>query len=111
MNTKVIVTVIWVGVLVGFTEASAQTRIRFAKGRTSASVAGQIGGRAARKFVLGARDGQTLSGNVSSTNGCVKFTEGATSTSFTTKTGDNRVTITNTCGSATSYVLTVSIID
>ena len=90
-------------------EVSAQTRIRFARGRTSASVAGQLGGRATRTFVLGARSGQNLSGNVSSRNGCVKFTEGSTSNSFTTQSGDNFLSITNYCGRSTSFVLTVSI--
>ena len=90
-------------------EASAQTRIRFARGRTSASVSGTIGRGARRSFVMGARNGQTFSGNVSSRNGCVKFTEGSTSNSFTTNSGDNFFSITNYCGRATSFVLTVSI--
>ena len=95
--------------LVICTEASAQTRIRFARGRTSSSVAGQIASGGVRTFVLGARDGQTLSANVSSKSGCVKFTEGSTSTSFATTSGDNFMSITNYCGRATSFLLTVSI--
>ena len=88
---------------------SAQTRIRFARGRTSATVNGSINGGAKRTFALGARSGQTFSGNVSSRNGCVKFTEGSTNNSYTTHAGDNVVSITNYCGRATSFVLTVSI--
>jgi len=83
------------------TAAFAQTRIRFARGRTSASIAGQLGGGARRSFVLGARNGQNLSGNVSSKSDCVKFTEGSTSMSFTTTAGDNVMSITNYCGRST----------
>jgi hypothetical protein len=90
-------------------EVSAQTRIRFARGRTSASLSGTIGGGGVRTFVLGARRGQYLSANVSSRGDCIKFSEGATSTNFTTESGDNILSITNYCGRSTSFVLTVSI--
>ena len=90
-------------------EASAQSRIRFARGRTSASVSGPISRGATRSYVVGARNGQSFSGNVSSRNGCVKFTEGSTSNSFTTQAGNNYFSITNYCGRSTSFVLTVSI--
>lgn len=90
-------------------EASSQTRIRFARGRTSATVSGQIGGGAQRIYVLGARRGQYFSGVISSRNGCVKFTEGGTSSSFTTDAGDNIVSITNYCSRATAFTMTVSI--
>jgi len=92
-----------------FAELAAQTRIRFARGRTSATVSSQIGGRAERAYVLGARRGQVFSGNISSRNGCVKFTDGATSSSFITIAGDNYVSITNYCSRATSFTMTVSI--
>lgn len=53
-------------------DLSAQTtRIRFARGRTSASVSGTIARYGGRTFVLSARYGQYLSANVSSSNGCV----------------------------------------
>ena len=90
-------------------ESSAQTRIRFAKGRTSATVSGSIAGGGRRSYVLGARNGQYLSGNVSSRNGCVKFTEGSTSVGFTTESGDNTVSIINYCSRTTSFTMTVSI--
>lgn len=100
------VLLVMVGVVV---ETLAQTRIRFAKNRTSASVSGTLGGGASRSYVLGARRGQYFSGNISSRNGCVKFTEGATSSSFITVAGDNYVRITNYCRTATSFTMTVSI--
>ncbi len=87
----------------------AQTRIRFAKGRTSASVAGQIGGYGNRSFVLGARYGQVLSANVSSRNGCVKFSNGVTSVSYITQPGNNPLYLVNSCRGASSFTLTVSI--
>ena len=49
-------------------DASAQTRIRFARGRTSASVSSTIYGNAQRKYILAARAGQYLSATVSSRN-------------------------------------------
>ena len=96
-------------VLTLMSSAEAQTRIRFAKGRTSATVSGKLAGGAKRTYVLGARQGQYLSGNVSSANGCVKFTEGSTSVGFTTDSGDNILSITNYCGRSTSFTMTVSI--
>src|SRR5438876_2567742 len=110
MNTKKL---IFAGValilLASFSEISAQTRIRFARGRTSASVSGPLARGAKRTFVLGARSGQNLTGNVSSRNGCVKFTEGSTSMGFTTDAGDNFLSITNYCVTSTSFVMTISI--
>ena|SRR5438045_1951787 len=101
-----------VAVLIGtifVLDGVAQTRIRFARGRTSATASGVIGGGGVRRYVLGARSGQELSGNVSSRNGCVKFTEGSTAMSFTTESGDNWISLTNYCSRATNFVLTVSI--
>ncbi|MBP9665518.1 MAG: hypothetical protein KBD94_12950 [Pyrinomonadaceae bacterium] len=90
-------------------EADAQTRIKFARGRTSATVSGSLSGGATRTYVLGARNGQVLSGNVSSGNGCVVFSGGATSTSFITRSGNNYVSVTNQCRRVTRYTMTVSI--
>src|SRR5256885_10542496 len=90
-------------------EASEQTRIRFARGRAWASVSSVLRPGATKWYVLGARRGQQFSGNVSSRNGCVKFTEGSTSMGFTTDIGDNRISVTNYCRGTTSYTMTVSI--
>ena len=90
-------------------ETAAQTRIRFARGRTSATVSGRIGADGVRRFVLGARNGQYLSGNISSRGDCVKFTEGSTSVGFTTESGDNWLSVTNYCGRPASFTMTVSI--
>lgn len=90
-------------------ELLAQTRIRFARGRTSASVSSTIGGNSQRKYILGARYGQNLSANVSSRNGCVVLGNQETSTTYTTDSGDNYIDLFNNCGSATRFTLTVSI--
>ena len=90
-------------------DVSSQTRIRFARGRTSASVAGFLAGNEIRKFVLGARNGQHLTANVSSGNGCVKFVGEGTTEDFTTTGGDNDLRIINDCGRRTNFKLTVSI--
>ena len=87
----------------------AQTRIRFARGRTSASVSSSIGGNSQRKYYLEARAGQTLSSNVSSRNGCVVLGNQQTSTSYVTESGDNYIDLFNRCRTATSFTLTVSI--
>lgn len=87
----------------------AQTRINFARGRTSATVSGQISGYGERSFVLGARYGQVLSANVSSRNGCVKFSNGATSLSYITQAGNNYIYLINSCRNQTGFSITVSI--
>lgn len=89
--------------------ANAQTRIRFARGRTSATVSSTIASSAQRKYVLGARAGQTISANISSRNGCVVLGNGQTSQAYTTDQGDNIIDIFNNCRGATSFTLTVSI--
>lgn len=95
--------------LVFVSDGLAQTRIRFAKGRTSATVSGYIYAGGEKNYVLGARRGQDLTANVSSSNGCVKFTEGSTSVGFTTDSGDNIISLTNYCSRKTTFTMTVSI--
>lgn len=95
--------------IVSNADLQAQTRIRFAKGRTSTTVSGAVGGGSGRTFVLGARYGQYLSANVSSRRDCVTFSNGATSTSYITSRGNNYLYLRNNCGSQASFTLTVSI--
>ncbi len=107
MNVKAFILILIL--VVSSSDLFAQTRIRFARGRTSTSVSGTVGGYGERSFVLGARYGQYLSANVSSRNGCVKFRNGATSTSYTTDSGSNYLYLSNGCGRQTGFTLTVSI--
>ncbi len=90
-------------------ETSAQSRISFARGRTSATVSGKITGQMDRSYVLSARNGQHLSANVSSRNGCVQFTNGATSISYITQSGSNYLYLINRCRNTTGFTITVSI--
>ncbi len=91
------------------TESLAQTRIRFARGRTSTSVRGTIGSLGERDFVLRAYAGQYLSGNVSSSRNCIKFSTVSTSLSFTTDSGDNWIKLMNNCRGPVSFTMTLSI--
>lgn len=90
--------------------AFADTRIRFAKGRTSATVTGRVanGGRVC--YIAGARVGQQFTATVSSRSGkVVIFESGETSYSYEVEVrGDQSVCVDNLAG-ATTYSLTVSI--
>lgn len=103
------VVVLFLIIISSSSDLLAQTRIRFARGRTSASVSGVIGGSGGRSYVLGARYGQYLSANISSRNGCVTFSNGATSTSYITRAGNNYLYLSNGCRGQTGFTLTVSI--
>jgi len=108
---KIFLTVICLMVAGACVEAGAQTRIKFAKGRSSATVSGSIGANLHRAYVLGATEGQILSGNVSSKNDCIKFTDGTTTVSLPMKAGNNRLSLTNFCTHMTAFTMTVSIND
>src|SRR5690606_11469167 len=88
----------------------ADIRIRFAKGRTSATVTGKVaeGGRIC--YVAGARRGQLLTATVSSNTGKVRiFESGETAYSSEVEiSGDQSVCVDNLSKAAT-YRLTVSI--
>ena len=88
----------------------AEIRIRFAKGRTSATVTGKVaeGGRIC--YVAGARRGQLLTATVSSNTGKVRiFESGETAYSSEVEiSGDQSVCVDNLSKAAT-YRLTVSI--
>lgn len=112
MKKTIVKIIILVLILIDFdSEALAQeTRIRFARGSTSASVSGRLGGGWERGYVLGARYGQYLTANVSSRNGCVTFiANGATSIGYTTRWGNNFLYLSNGCRGTTRFTLTVSI--
>ena len=108
---KLFLTMICLMVVGACVELGAQTRIKFAKGRSSATVSGSIGGNLHRTYVLGAAEGQSLSANVSSKNDCIKFTEGTTSVNLAMRSGNNRLSLTNYCSRMTAFTMTVSITD
>lgn len=93
--------------------AQGTTRVRFARGRNSATMTGIIGGNGgARHYVLRASAGQNLTATLSSGNGKVDFTQGAVhDTQFSQsveQNGDVYVDIDNH-GARTNYTLTISI--
>lgn len=92
----------------------SQTRIRFARGRTSATVSGTLSGFGSRSYVLGASRGQTMTVRVSSGSGRVWADIGGNDigrgTTITLRsTDDYIITVHNELGSSTRYSLYVSI--
>ena len=96
------------------TDLSAQTRLQFARGRSSKSVSGRIApGVSVRQYVLRAAAGQTLSATLSSGNGKCDFTQGSyEDTQYSQvieEDGDVTFSIDNHGKGATNFTLTVSI--
>ena len=90
--------------------AFADTRIRFAKGRTSATITGRVsaGGRVC--YFAGARAGQHFNAILSSRSGKVAiFESGETSYSYEVERSGNQSVCVDNLAGATSYSLTVSI--
>jgi hypothetical protein len=88
----------------------ADIRVRFARGRTSATMSGRIGLGGRICYVANARAGQILTATVSSRSGQVMiFESGETSYRMEVEySGDQSVCVDNLRG-ATTYSLTVSI--
>src|SRR5215210_1576979 len=104
-------------VLMATADLAAQSRIRFRRGSTSASVSGRIGvnrgvaGANYRSYVVRANGGQTISATLSSRNGKVAFAEND-QTSYTIQTDsarDYEIHIYNGGENDTRYTLTISI--
>lgn len=88
----------------------ADIRIKFPRGRTSATMTGRVGNGGRVCYFAGAREGQTLTATVSSHTGKVNILEsGELSYSYEIEiSGDQSVCVDN-LSRATSYILTVSI--
>ena len=99
--------------LMGSYDLTAQTRIRFKRGASSATVSGTLGAGVTRGYVLGARRGQILTATLSSGNNQVDFTQGNLhDTQYSMevqRNGDVYISIDNHGRRATRYTLTVSI--
>lgn len=99
--------------LMAASDLTAQTRIRFARGRNSATVSGTLAAGATRGFVLRAAEGQNLTGTLSSTNGKADFTQGSLHdtqySQIVESNGDVYISIDNHGNRATRYTLTISI--
>ncbi len=111
--SKKLVFIIAILSLVYCSTLSAQTRVRFARGRSSGSVSGRISGSGERTFVAGARRGQTITANWTSGNGRVyvcNTDSGSTGESFVADhSGDFTFCIGNASERATTFVFTLSI--
>lgn len=92
--------------------AAPRTRVRFKPGQNSTTVTGRIATNGLKTYVLRARQGQTLTATLSSSNGKVDFTQANvhdTQYSISVEsTGDVEVLIDNH-GGPTNYTLTISI--
>lgn len=105
---RVFIAIVLVAVIA--TEGFADIRIRFARGRTSATVRGTVarGGRVC--YVAGARRGQTLTATLSSQTGRAQiFESGDTSYSLDVEIGGDQSICVDNLGRTTGYTLTVSI--
>lgn len=95
------------------TDSMAQTRIRFARGRSSATVTGTLAANATKGYVLRAAQGQTLTGTLSSTNGKADFTQGNLHDTQYSQTveedGDVYISVDNHGSRSTKFTLTISI--
>ena len=102
--------VLTVIVCMTYTDSFADIRVRFARGRTSATMANSIAANRAQCYIAGAGRGQTINATLSSRNGKVTFVDsGETSYSkYLERSGDHTFCVRN-YGRLTSYTLTVSI--
>jgi DNA-binding transcriptional regulator of glucitol operon len=116
-KTVSIMTALALAMLLTTAELTAQQRINFRRGSSSASVRGKIGvnrgvaGANYRSYVVRAGAGQTISATVSSANGKVAFAENDL-TSYTIDTDTARdyvIHLYNGGATNTTYTLTVSI--
>ncbi len=94
-------------------ELFAQSRIRFARGRSSATISGTIPAKSNRYFVVGASSGQYAVVSVNHQSLKI-FTDEAPkgesgSSSFEANSGDNEFGFNNPTNRAISYTMTVSI--
>jgi len=99
--------------LMAAADLTAQTRISFRRGRSSATVSGTLAAGATKGFVLRAKQGQILTGTLSSTNGKADFTQGSLHDTQYSQTveenGDVYISIDNHGNRATRFTLTISI--
>ncbi|HEX8368274.1 MAG TPA: hypothetical protein VF604_07005 [Pyrinomonadaceae bacterium] len=102
-------------VIIGMMDAAAfsQTRLRFARGRTSTTVAGKIGSGSSRSYILGASRGQTMTVSLRSGNRNVHLDIGGndvgTGTTIQLRSTDDYIITVHNEGGATGYSLYVSI--
>jgi len=98
--------------VVSSADVLAQKRIRFQRGKSSATVRGPIGPNGYTEYVVDGRAGQVMTIAITSGNGAVVVNAGhASGKSFSLEMtgGDHLLSVVNTGKRATNYTLTVSI--
>ena len=101
--------------IIGMMDSAAfsQTRLRFARGRTSTTVSGNIASGGSRSYILGASRGQTMTVSVRSRNGDVSVDIGGndvgTGTTIQLRSTDDYIITVHNDGRATGYSLYISI--
>jgi hypothetical protein len=82
-------------------------RISFRRGGIGETVSGLIGRQ--RSYVLRTLNGQYLSASVHSTDGCVTFTDGGSSTGYPTRSGDSFLHLRNNCSEPVRFRMSVTV--
>ena len=98
--------------VVSSADVLAQKRIRFQRGKSSATVRGPIGPNGYTEYVIDGRAGQVMTIEITSGNGAVVVNAGhASGKSFSLEMtgGDHLLSVVNTGKRATNYTMTVSI--
>ena len=98
--------------IVSSADVLAQKRIRFQRGKSSATVRGPTGPNDYTEYVIDGRAGQVMTIEITSGNGSVIVNAGtASGKSFSIDMtgGDHLLSVVNTGRRATNYALTVSI--
>ncbi len=98
--------------VVSSADVLAQKRIRFQRGKSSATVRGPIGGDGYTEYLVNGRAGQVMTIEITSGNGAVVVNAGSASgksISIDMTGGDQLLSVVNTGRRATNYALTVSI--
>jgi hypothetical protein len=107
------ITILAIMFLTAASDSTAQTRIRFARGRNSATITGTLAAGATKGYILRASRGQVLTGTLSSTNGKADFTQGSLHDTQYSQTvednGDVYISVDNHGNRATRFTMTISI--
>jgi hypothetical protein len=100
------------------TDSMAQTRIQFARGRSSTTVSGVLSGGASRKYAMRVADGQAITISITSDNGSIQIDAddvhghidyGDEYLEYTSDdNGDQWITLVNQGDGRTRYSMTVS---
>lgn len=101
-------------------DSLAQARIRFARGRSAATMSGVIAAGGTRAYVLNVGRGQTMTVQVTSGNnrieldvdgpdGHIEYGDNGYSQVYIDRTGDHAITISNSGRAATKFSLTVTV--